>query len=326
MENRTLTFSVIMPAYNSEAYVRDAVDSVLRQSYPGWELIAVNDGSSDETLHILEQYAASDARVKVFSKENGGYVSAVNCGLDKATGDYVCFMGSDDRLSPDLFGQIAACFSDGLPDMIGFKTVCCLGERTYAEASTRFDTVQAEFDTDIKSYAEKYPAHSEIFFTRDTSKLFKTSLLGDLRYFGKYGMDADGIFSMLFSHRASSFASIPVDGYYWTLREDSVSGRKMTAEVTADRIRNWILFFEALSAVSADRIAPMEKQYLDSLIYLLKQYALEESADGIIEQGLDCVRQNIRRYTIRPTRRTRAFLRFPKLYVQFYRIFKRFAG
>lgn len=325
-ENNAVVFSVIMPAYNSEAYVRDAVDSVVRQSYPGWELIAVNDGSTDQTLSILEQYASCDERVKVFSKENGGYVSAVNYGLDKATGDYVCFLGSDDRLCVDLFAQIAAHLADGMPDMIAFRTVCCKGERQYPDAATAFDTFSALYDTDIKTYAARYPAQSEIFFVRDTSRLYKTRLVGDLRYFGKYGMDADGIFSMLVTHKASSFASVPVDGYYWTLREDSVSGRKMTVEVNADRIRNWMQFFDALSAVSPDEITQNELKYLDSLIYLVKQVAVQTPSAPVVGQGIDCIRQNVERYAVRCDARTRAFLRFPKLYLFVYRIAGRFIG
>lgn len=326
MENGTVTFSVIMPAYNAEAYVRDAVDSVLGQTYPHWELIAVNDGSADRTLPILEQYAASDARIKVFSKENGGYVSAVNCGLDKAGGDYVCFMGSDDRLSCDLFAEIAAHLTDGMPDMIAFKTVCCAGERQYPDAATAFDSFCELYDTDIKTYAARYPAHSAVFFTRDTSRFYKTRLVGELRYFGKYGMDADGIFSMLFTHRASSFSSVPVDGYYWTLREDSVSGRKMTAEVNADRIRNWVQFFDALSAVPADAVTPTEKKCLETLLYIIKQYSIQNGSAGVIRQGVGCARRNVKRYAVRPDTRTRLFLRLPGLYLLGYRVFRRFAG
>lgn len=83
---KDISFSVIMPCYNSEDYVRNALDSVVNQTYKNWELIAVNDGSTDHTLEILNEYASADQRVKVFSKENGGYTSAVNFGLEKVGG------------------------------------------------------------------------------------------------------------------------------------------------------------------------------------------------------------------------------------------------
>ena len=64
-----------MPCYNSELWVKNALDSIKNQTYPHWELIVVNDGSKDNTPDILNEYAESDERIKVFSKENGGYVS-----------------------------------------------------------------------------------------------------------------------------------------------------------------------------------------------------------------------------------------------------------
>ena len=91
-------FSIIMPCYNSEKYVDNAVQSIIGQTYDNWELIAINDGSTDRTPEILNNYAEKDARIKVISKDNGGYCSAVNMGLDYVCGTYFLFMGSDDGL------------------------------------------------------------------------------------------------------------------------------------------------------------------------------------------------------------------------------------
>ena len=121
--NNTLYYSIIMPCYNSESYVKKAVDSVLMQTYKKWELIAINDGSYDNTLPILQSYAKADPRIRLFSKENGGYVSAVNYGLDYVKGDYFMFLGSDDQLSPDLLQTICEMISDETPDLIGFETM-----------------------------------------------------------------------------------------------------------------------------------------------------------------------------------------------------------
>ena len=74
----SVRFSIIMPCYNSASYLREAVDSIVKQDYSDWDLIAVNDGSTDETLNILDSYSKKDKRIKVFSKKNGGYATAVN--------------------------------------------------------------------------------------------------------------------------------------------------------------------------------------------------------------------------------------------------------
>ena len=99
-------FSIIMPCYNSESYVDSAVQSIIGQTYDNWELIAINDGSTDRTPEILNNYAEKDARIRVLSKDNGGYCSAVNMGLDYVSGTYFMFIGSDDGLSKSALESI----------------------------------------------------------------------------------------------------------------------------------------------------------------------------------------------------------------------------
>ena len=88
--------SVIIPVYNSEKYLHKCIDSVLSQSYTNFEVILVNDGSTDKSGAICDEYAEKDEKVRVFHKENGGVSSARNLGIEKAIGKYVCFIDSDD--------------------------------------------------------------------------------------------------------------------------------------------------------------------------------------------------------------------------------------
>lgn len=88
-------FSVIMPVYNGEKYICAAVDSVLAQSYEEWELVIVNDGSTDNTLGVLKKYA-DDKRIKIITCPNGGVSSARNIGMKNASYDYFAFLDCDD--------------------------------------------------------------------------------------------------------------------------------------------------------------------------------------------------------------------------------------
>lgn len=90
--------SVVVPIYNSETYLRRLVDSILSQTYQNLELILVDDGSSDRSFHICEEYSSRDIRVHAFHKENGGVSSARNLGMGKATGQYLIFADADDYL------------------------------------------------------------------------------------------------------------------------------------------------------------------------------------------------------------------------------------
>lgn len=88
--------SVIVPVYNSEKYIRRCVDSILTQSFSDFELLLIDDGSSDMSGRICDKYAETDSRIRVFHKQNGGVSSARNLGLTNAQGEWVTFVDSDD--------------------------------------------------------------------------------------------------------------------------------------------------------------------------------------------------------------------------------------
>lgn len=94
--------SVILPVYNGETYLADTVNSILMQSFTDFELIAVDDGSTDNSLNILKNISTSDDRIKVIHKKNTGVSDTRNLGILKAAGKYVCFLDSDDLLHKDF--------------------------------------------------------------------------------------------------------------------------------------------------------------------------------------------------------------------------------
>ena len=96
----TPTISVIVPVYNVERYLARCIDSILAQTFMDFELILIDDGSPDNSGRICDEYAAKDARIRVFHQENGGVSSARNHGIDAALGEYVCFVDSDDLILP----------------------------------------------------------------------------------------------------------------------------------------------------------------------------------------------------------------------------------
>ena len=102
--------SVIVPVYNSTAYLRRCVDAILAQTYTKLEVILVDDGSTDDSLSICQEYEQKDSRVRCFHKENGGSSSARNVGIKEAKGEYICFCDSDDYYEPDIIENLASVF------------------------------------------------------------------------------------------------------------------------------------------------------------------------------------------------------------------------
>jgi len=93
--------SIILPCYNCQDYVGKAIDSVIGQSYADWELLVVDDGSTDRSPEIIRQHAGGDPRIRVFTQPNGGVSKARNLALDNAQGDYIALLDADDWLPPD---------------------------------------------------------------------------------------------------------------------------------------------------------------------------------------------------------------------------------
>ena len=103
-----MTISVVIPVYNAERFIRFALDSVVHQTYSDWECICVDDGSTDGSAAILDEYAANDKRFRVVHQANGGEGAARNAGMDLATGAIVAFLDADDVWHPETLRLIAA--------------------------------------------------------------------------------------------------------------------------------------------------------------------------------------------------------------------------
>lgn len=101
--------SIVIPIYNVEKYLRQCLDSVVSQTLREIEIICVNDGSKDSSLSIMQEYAAKDPRIVIIDKPNGGYGHSMNCGFDRATGEYLGIVESDDYADPDMFEKLYAC-------------------------------------------------------------------------------------------------------------------------------------------------------------------------------------------------------------------------
>ena len=105
---RSLKLSVIIPIYNSKSYLREAIDSVINQTLSDIEIICINDGSTDNSLEIINQYALKDERIKIIDKPNEGYGKTINCGLNEAKGEFAAVFEPDDILDKTIYEKLYA--------------------------------------------------------------------------------------------------------------------------------------------------------------------------------------------------------------------------
>ena len=112
IENKNVyRLSIIIPCYNAEKFLVQCFNTLQQQSYKHWEAICVDDGSYDDTLRILKEYALTDIRIKVYTQQNQGAAKAREYGISKATGDYVTFLDVDDTLVPGALQTMVSAFT-----------------------------------------------------------------------------------------------------------------------------------------------------------------------------------------------------------------------
>lgn len=119
-----MKFSIVVPIYNVERYLKQCVNSILEQSYKNFEIILVDDGSQDNCPYICDEYAEQDERIKVIHKTNGGLSDARNSGIGEASGDYILFIDSDDLIEKNSLNDIACTIKgNNFPDVVFLEAI-----------------------------------------------------------------------------------------------------------------------------------------------------------------------------------------------------------
>lgn len=165
--------SIIIPIYNAEKSLHRCIDSIVNQSYKNWELLLINDGSTDNSSTICDEYVQQDKRIKVFHKPNGGVSSARNIGLDNAKGKWITFVDSDDLLANEALCLDWPTLNE---DFILFPFYFC-----YRNGKSDMYVLDSVGKIDnLKLFYERELGH--LSFRNPWSKLFKNELIGNLRF------------------------------------------------------------------------------------------------------------------------------------------------
>ncbi len=226
-----MKISVIVAAYNAEEYLLEAMESALNQTLDEYEVIVVNDGSTDNTLSILEELACKYDHLKIINKENGGPASARNTGIKEAQGKYIYFVDSDDIIEIDAL------------------------EKFYDRAeSTEADLVIANYDIFSKDSVTKIKNLNGLIKSSDINKyskailwtfslwnkLFKKSVIDEYSLsFPPISYTEDGVFTMNFVYKAEKIVGLNKVVYHYRRMYDG-SGNAITASVNASKIKQYI--------------------------------------------------------------------------------------
>ena len=208
--------SVIVPVYNVEPYLRECLESILVQTFDDFELILVDDGSTDNCPIICEQYAQKDNRVVVIHKENGGLSSARNVGIDNSCGEYISFIDSDDFVAPSFLNDMLNAIRDC--DLC----ICYFDKFTQrSELGFASEIHYVENEIEYLSNDECMEKMGDVTIVVAWNKLYKRNLFKNIRYpEGKIHEDDYVIHRVL--GNTSKIAIIPKRLYHYRIRTGSI--------------------------------------------------------------------------------------------------------
>ena len=138
--------SVILPVYNGEKYLKEAIESILNQTYKDFEFIIINDGSTDKSLDIIEKYKKEDERIIVISRENKGLIATLNEGIEKAKGKYIARMDQDDISLSNRFEEQLKIMENDKEIVVCGSWINVFGENRKEKISKYF-----QYDKEIKA-------------------------------------------------------------------------------------------------------------------------------------------------------------------------------
>lgn len=205
-----IKISVIVPCYNVEKYVGKCVESLVNQTLKGIEIILVNDGSTDNTLEILKQFEEKSKNIILLDKENAGVSIARNVALDKAKGEYIAFLDSDDWLEVDAFEKVYKKAKEGDYDLVAFDTNAVYPDyKQYISSNIKDNEKLSELMID---------AYAVIW-----NKIYKRELIDDIRF--KEGMNfcEDVLFLYMIYSRVNKVGAISEPLHFYLQRVGSLT-------------------------------------------------------------------------------------------------------
>lgn len=221
MSNSEPLISVIVPVYNVEKYLHRCVDSIIHQSYHNLEIIIVDDGSTDDSAVMCDEYSALDNRIVVIHKQNGGLSSARNEGIDIAHGEYLSFIDSDDYIDKFMLEKLYTALTENDADIS-----VCNYQNVYENDFQGMHIVNQEIKFNVVTPLEaisKTDNLEQMYSVVAWNKLYKKELFLNIRYAEGYIHEDAIIMHRLFGE-CEKIVIIPDRLYFYQRRNGSIMG------------------------------------------------------------------------------------------------------
>ena len=265
--NMNISFSIIIPLYNCEKYIEKCLESVLQQNYGNYEIIVVNDGSTDSSLEIVNKYINSHQNLKVITQNNKGLSGARNTGLRNSKGDYVLFIDADDYVEQNLLSEISRQISNYDILVYGYYNDLIINDKLCDQSQIVFSDNDIDYclnEMNIltisgllgyawnKAYSRKYLLENNYLFEEGTS------LIEDVLFNAKVLTNTDRI----------AYLTVPLTHYIQRLDRMTLSKKKYS-NLTELLKRGLKARIDILEKINADNKEHISVLFEFMLIYLL---------------------------------------------------------
>ena len=231
--------SIIIPVYNVEKYLRQCMDSIISQTFKDFECICVNDGSTDGSLDILQEYAKKDDRIKIINQKNSGSSVSRNKALKQSIGQYIAFVDSDDFIAVDYLEKLLTVAEKENSDIVfcRHKMYYSLDNR-YENGPNREKLIKLFFE-----YSKSKGKNKQIKYILDIvensrsvcMKLYKTDFIknNNISFFENIYAEGDFSFNILANLYSQKINLLDEELYYYRKQIESVTSKKQTFRINA---------------------------------------------------------------------------------------------
>ncbi len=279
--------SIIIPVYNVQDYLEKCLDSVKNQTFKNWEAICVNDGSTDNSLEILQQYAEKDERFVIINQENDGVSSARNNGLNSARGKYIMFLDSDDFIHPQCMEIAHKTIIDTDSDVCDFQLTKVLETE---------EILYKKFSEVVEGHVIEEPLKRIIQGEADKGllnfckKIYKAEI-AKKNVFSPINVGEDVLYTFQSLNICKKISTIPNCFLFYVQRENSISHEKDKHKRYKQKVLFVTNLLNAVNDVSKEHCSDVNyiknlRKYISNKIfnvYIMRAFRIKLSADEIRE-------------------------------------------
>lgn len=278
--------SIVVPIYNQEKYLDKSISSILNQTYSNIEIVAVNDGSTDRSTHILREFAEKYNRLKIVNKENGGLIDAVAEGIRHSDGNFIAFMDPDDYVGENYLQALYELMSDDI-DIVSAGMYSyeigesdTIGREVYLDADTDYNCIDIK---DSFFWNKAKACNVNLIFQSRCSKLYRKKILDGIvdeyQSHKEAVIGEDTLFNFLALCKSNTIRTRrnPVE-YYYCLRQGASMTRDTDFEKSYLKCRNTLVAFRDIVnrySNNSEQIFSLYYLQIQGIMYQASYYCAE---------------------------------------------------